>query len=74
MNADKTRHGGNHQTRSEGDKFTGSFSVEGYDLDGSHMFHQEGDVSGERINAMDPLPDAGPMPMMRLGPCATKNK
>lgn len=43
-----------------GNSYTGTFSVEGYDLDGNHVFHIDGEIAGDRIN-MDPPPDAGPV-------------
>jgi hypothetical protein len=50
-----------------GNKYSGTASIEGYDLDGNHVVHMYAEISGERINA-DPLKDAGPLPQMRLWP------
>ena len=43
-----------------GDSFSGTFSYEGYDLDGNHVFHEDGEISGDRITT-DPPADAGPL-------------
>ena len=56
-----------------GEKFTGTASLEGYDLDGNHIFHQDAEVSGDRIK-IDPPADAGPLPQMRLFPYLKSTK
>jgi hypothetical protein len=56
-----------------GDSFTGKFSFEGYDLDGNHVFHQEGVLTGERVK-QEPPADAGPLPEFRVAPFVKKDK
>lgn len=56
-----------------GDKYTGTATIEGYDLDGNHVVHLESSVSGDRIKSDFPA-DAGPLPQMRLWPYLKSGK
>lgn len=58
-----------------GNSYSGTASLEGYDLDGNHVYHQDAEVKGERINA-DPPAGAGPMTQasMRLWPYVKSGK